>query len=77
MVNMVYALLIDMPDGMVSRSEVKSAIDKLLATPLGRDPDAPDRETWGTSAEAQANQERLMALAGGPATRPPDEGEQP
>lgn len=67
MLNAVYALLVDMPNGMIDRSEVMDGVDKLLATPVGNMPNQPSREEWGTSKEAQEGQKSLMAFAGGPA----------
>lgn len=81
---MVYAIQIDLPDGLVNRQEVFDAVDKRLATPLQQLVDEavleavkagrlkPDRATWGRSPQAVAGQRAMMRGTGGPAPmRPP------
>lgn len=89
---MVYAVQIDLPDGLVNRAEVLEAVDKRLATPLevlvheaymeavkaGKI--KPDRATWGRSPQAVAGQRAMMRGAGGPAPMrrpPPEPGKEP
>lgn len=54
--NVVYALLIDEPDGLVNREEVRTKVDTEFEKLQ------PDRKTWGTGKRAAEGQRALMAM---------------
>lgn len=68
--DVVEAVLVDLPDGMVDRFQWMEKLDESLHSPPW-----VDRETWGASPSAEAGMRAMMELAGPPATRrdPKDE----
>jgi hypothetical protein len=75
LLNVVYAILVDSFSGFVNTGDVISKIDASLSEPIGTDPQAPRRETWGTGPRAESGARGMMSLTGPPPAmpRPPKE----
>lgn len=56
LLNVIYALVVDEPNGLINREEVRAAIE------LGIEKATPDREHWGTTKRAQEGQAAMMQL---------------
>lgn len=66
--DVAYATMIDMADGMVDRDKIKADLDDVLAREV-----VSRSAVWGADPQAQAGQRAMMRAAGGPAPmRPPD-----
>lgn len=56
---MIYALLVDEPNGLIDREEVRSSIEASIEK-LN-----PNRDTWGTGKQARQGQDALMKMLEG------------
>ncbi len=67
--------MVSIPDGMVDRYEVMSALNEQLAKPLG--PAKINRDEWMRSPQVVAGQRAMIAQTGGPAPMRDPEAKRP